>query len=141
MSKDEQLKQIIKNLYDGLDSAALIFTNQDGSLNVVREEQSSYTFLVYNKECEFNVLLNKFKEQGYLVDLDIFKGLIPARDLIKVDVINKTVTRPLIVSVNHYLYLREKASILLSDAIDAFDEIVINQNKELLESFIQKRQK
>ena len=53
--------------------------------------------------------------------------------------INKTVTRPLIVSVNHYLYLREKASISLSDAIDAFDEIVINRNKESLESLIQKR--
>lgn len=52
MNKDEQLKQIIENLYNGFDSAALLSTNKDGSLNLVREESSNSSFVMFDSECE-----------------------------------------------------------------------------------------
>lgn len=139
MNKDEQLKQVIKNLYDGFDSAALLSTNKDGSLTVVREEKSNYSFLVFDSECDFQILLKKLEVAGYSVDIDTFHGLIPARDLIKVDVANKTVTRPLVVSINHYHYLQRTESIKLADILGNFDELVINENKELADSLCQYR--
>ena len=139
MDKDEQLKQVIKNLYDGFDSAALLSTNKDGSLNVVTEECSNYSFIAFDSECDFQILLKKLEEFGYSIDIDTFRGLIPARDLIKVDVANKTVTRPLVVSINHYHYLQRTESIKLADALGNFDELVINENKELADSLCRYR--
>ena len=137
MNKEKQLKEIIKNLCDGSDSAALLSVNKDGSLNVVKEEKSNYSFIVYDKERVFEPLLSEFKKLGYLIDLDTVRGLIPGYDLIKVDVINKTITRPLVVSPNHYSYLRGKESVLLIDAINYFDEVVVKKNTSLAESLRQ----
>ena len=137
MNNDEKLKQIIEALYAGFDSAALLSVNKDGSLNVIKEEKSSYDFVVYEKHCEFDCVINKLKELGYEVDLDTFRGLIHVRDLIKVDVANKRVTRPLIVSPNHYHHLRDEGSILLIDLMNNFEEVVIKENKALLESLTQ----
>lgn len=139
MDKDEQLKQIIKNLYDGFDSAALLSTNKDGSLNVVTEECSNYRFIAFDSECDFQILLKKLEVAGYSIDIDTFRGLIPARDLIKVDVSNKTATRPLVVSINHYHYLQRTESIKLADVLANFDELVINENKKLADSLCQYR--
>ena len=136
---DEQLKQIIKMLYDGLDSAALLSVNKDGSLNVVKEEQSNYSFVVFDRERDFQILLDKLQAIGYSVDMDSFRGLIRARDLIKVDVINKTVTSPMVVSPNHYHYLQRTDSITIADVLNNFDEIVINKNKKLADSLYQYR--
>ena len=136
---DEQLKQIIKMLYDGLDSAALLSVNKDGSLNVVKEEQSNYSFVVFDRERDFQILLDKLQAIGYSVDMDSFRGLMRARDLIKVDVINKTVTRPMVVSPNHYHYLQRTDSITIADVLNNFDEIVINKNKKLADSLYQYR--
>ncbi len=137
MNKDEQLEQVIKALYDGLDSAALLSVNEDGSLNVVKEEKSNYSFIVYDKERVFEPLLSEFKKLGYFIDLDTVRGLIPGFELIKVDVVNKTITRPLVVSINHHKYLIEKESILLLDAANNFDELVVKENKDLAESLCQ----
>ena len=131
MNKEKQLEQIIKALYSGLDSAALISVNKDGSLNVEREEQSDYSFVVFDETRSFKSLLDKLEELGYSIDLDTFHGLIPGRELIKVDVTNRTVTRPMVVSINHHQYLMKKGSILIDDVLNAFDEIVINKNKSL----------
>ena len=139
MDKDEQLKQIIKNLYDGFDSAALLSANKDGSLTVVREEKSNYSFVVFDSECDFQILLKKLEVAGYSIDIDTFRGLIPARDLIIVDVANKTITRPLVVSINHYHYLQRTESIKLVDVLGNFDELVMNENKELADSLCQYR--
>ena len=139
MNNDEKLKQIIEALYAGFDSAALLSIDKDGSLNVIKEEKSSYDFIVYEKHCDFEELINKFIDLGYEVDLDTFRGLIHVCDLIKVDVANKRVTRPLIVSPNHYHYLRDEGSILLVDLLNNFDEVVIKENKALLESLTQGR--
>ena len=137
MNKEEQLKEAMKSLYAGLDGAALLSTNEDGSLNVIREEQSDYSFVVFDSNCKFDVLLDKFKQLGYVIDLDTYRGLIPPRDLIRVDITHKTISRPLVVSINHYNYLREKESILVEDVLNAFDEMVINKNKTLLDSLYQ----
>ena len=137
MNKEKELKEIIKNLYEGFDSAALFLSNKDGSLKVVKEEQSSCSFIVYEENNHFEPLLDEFKKLKYLIDLKNYKGLIPGLDLIKVDVINKIVTRPLVVSPNHYCYLREKESILLIDVINNFDEMVNKKNKSLIESLYQ----
>lgn len=139
MNQDEQLKQIIENLRKGFDGTALVSFNEDGSLNVQTEKNSEYSFIVYDETSEFNVLLDKLKEQGYSIDLETFRGLIPGREVIKVDVIKKAVTRPMIVGVNHYLYLRRTESILLKDAIENFEEIVVKQNKKLADSLHQNR--
>lgn len=137
MNKEKELKEIIKNLYEGFDSAALFSSNKDGSLKVVKEEQSSCSFIVYEENYHFEPLLDEFRKLNYLIDLKNYKGLIPGLDLIKVDGINKTVTRPLVVSINHYCYLREKESILLIDVINNFDEMVNKKNKSLIESLYQ----
>ena len=60
--------------------------------------------------------------------------------LLKIDVANKIVNKPLIVSVNHFIYLNEIDSILLDDVINSFDELVINQNKSLAYSLRQNSQ-
>lgn len=137
MNKEKELKEIIKNLYEDFDSAALFSSNKDGSLKVVKEEQSSCSFIVYEENYHFEPLLDEFRKLNYLIDLKNYKGLIPGLDLIKVDVINKIVTRPLVVSPNHYCYLREKESILLIDVINNFDEMVNKKNKSLIESLYQ----
>ena len=137
MNKEKELKEIIKNLYEGFYSAALFSSNKDGSLKVVKEEQSSCSFIVYEENNHFEPLLDEFKKLKYLIDLKNYKGLIPGLDLIKVDVINKIVTRPLVVSPNHYCFLREKESILLIDVINNFDEMVNKKNKSLIESLYQ----
>lgn len=137
MNKEKELKEIIKNLYEDFDSAALFSSNKDGSLKVVKEEQSSCSFIVYEENYHFEPLLDEFRKLNYLIDLKNYKGLIPGLDLIKVDVINKIVTRPLVVSPNHYCYLREKESILLIDVINNFDEMVNKKNKPLIESLYQ----
>ena len=137
MKNDEQLERVIKALYDGLDSAALLSVNEDGSLNVVKEEKSNYSFIVYDKERVFEPLLSEFKKLGYFIDLDTVRGLIPGFELIKVDVVNKTITRPLVVSINHHKYLIEKESILFNDAINYFDEVVVKENTVLAESLRQ----
>ena len=137
MNDEERLKKIIESLYAGFDSAALLIVDKDGSLNVIKEEKSSYDFIVYEKHSDFEELINKFIDLSYEVDLDTFRGLIHVCDLIKVDVANKRVTRPLIVSPNHYHYLRDEGSILLIDLIDNFDEVVIKENKALLEPLTQ----
>ena len=141
MNNDEKLKHIIEALYAGFDSATLLSVNKDGSLNVIKEEKSGHDFIVYEEHCEFEELINKFIELGYQVDLDTFRGLIHVRDLIKVDVANKRVTRPLIVSPNHYHHLRDEGSILLVDLLNNFDEVVINKNKSLAESLTQGSEK
>lgn len=137
MNKEKQLKQIIKNLCDGSDSAALLSFDKDGSLKVVKEKKSSYSFIVFDEKCLFEPLLNEFRKLRYFIDLDSFKGLIPGKDLIKVDISKKTITRPMVVSPNHYSYLRGKESILLIDAINYFDEVVVKENTVLAESLRQ----
>ena len=92
------------------------------------EEQSDYSFIVFDEERDFEILLRKLEGLGYLFDLDTFHGLIPARDLIKVDIANKNVKRPMVVSVNHHRYLRQSESILMSNAMELFDEIVVKKN-------------
>lgn len=137
VKKDEQLNQIIKDLCDGLNSAALMSVNKDGSLNVVKEERPNYSFIVFDSKHDFQNLLNKLQAVGYSIDIDTYRGLIPAYDLLKVDVFNKTVSRPVIVSMNHYRYLERTESITLADVLINFDELVISENKELAASLRQ----
>ena len=139
MNQDKQLKQIIEKLCKNFDGTALVSFNKDGSLNIETEPKSEYSFVVYDENSEFTGLLDKLKEIGYSIDLETFRGLIPGREVIKVDVAKKAVTRPMIVGVNHYIYLRRTESILLKDAIDNFEEIVVKQNKELADSLRQKK--
>ena len=60
-------------------------------------------------------------------------GLTPCfgKCFLKVDVTNKKVFLPLIVAVKHFEYLRDEESILISDVLDNFEELVINKNKKL----------
>ena len=83
-----------------------------------------------------NNLQIRFNELGYLLDLDKIPGLTPCfpKCLLKVDVINKKVSYPLIISVRHFEHLRDEASILILDVFDNFDEIVTNKNKGLADS-------
>lgn len=137
MNKDEQLKQIIKDLCDGFNSAVLMFVNKDGSLNVVKEKRSNYIFIVFDGKHDFQNLLNKLQAVGYSIDIDTFRGLIPTHVFLKVDVFNKTVSRPVVVSMNHYHYLERTESITLADVLINFDELVISENKELAVSLCQ----
>ena len=139
MNQEEQLKQIIERLYKGFDGTALVSFNKDGSLNIETEKKSEYSFIVYDENSEFTGLLDKLKEAGFSIDLETFRGLIPGREVLKVDVAKQAVTRPMIVGVNQYIYLRRTESILLKDAIDNFEEIVVKQNKELANSLRQNR--
>ena len=120
MNKDKQLKQTI---------------NKDGSLKVIKEEQ--YSFIVrFDGSKKMNDLLIKFNELGYSIDLEVYGSITPCfpRYLLRVDVNNKEVSYPQIVSVRHFEYLRDEASILISDVFDNFDEIVTKKNKELADS-------
>ena len=137
MNKNKQLEQVVRNLCDGVDSAALLSINEDGSMNIVEEKQSDYDVEVYDEHCNFNELVLKLKALGYSIDLDTYRGLIPAGDVIKINVSKKTVTRPMVVSPNHYFHLRDKGTILATDLLDNFDEIVIKKNKELASSLYQ----
>ena len=140
MNKDQQLEQIIKGLYEGFSGAALASPNKDGPLSVEIEEQSDYSFIVFDEERDFEILLRKFEGLGYSFDLDTFHGLIPTRDLIKVDIANKNVKRPMAVSVNHHRYLRQSEFIIMSDAMESFDEIVVKMN-DVLAGLLHKYQK
>ena len=93
--------------------------------------------MVFDETRSFKSLLSKLEEFGYSIDLDTFRGLIPGRELIKVDVTNRTVTRPMVVSINHHQYLMKKGSILIDDVLNSFDEIVVNKNKSLADSLLQ----
>ena len=137
MNENDQIMEIVKNLRKEKNTIALVHANEDGSIDVRVEEKSDYSFLVCDESCEFPVLLEKLEQSGYSFDLDAFRGLIPARNLIKVDITNKTVSRPMIVGINHWYYLRKEESILLNDAINSFDQIVVKQNKELAQSLHQ----
>lgn len=141
MDEEEKLKQIIKNLYEGFDGAALISNNKDGSVKVAKEKPSEYSFVVFDHDKEFKGLLDKLKDLGYSIDLDTVPGLIPGKDLIRVDVSHKTVTRAMVVSINHYKLLQDSESILLEDVLTNFDEIVMNTNKELVDSLYQFRKR
>ena len=57
--------------------------------------------------------------------------------LIRIDITNKRLAYPLIVSVRHFEYLRDEESILIGDVLNNFDELVINQNKSLADSLSQ----
>lgn len=46
MNKNKRLRQTIKNVYNGIDSATLLSANKDGSLKVIKEERSKYSFIV-----------------------------------------------------------------------------------------------
>lgn len=140
MNKDKRLKQTVNDVCSGTSSAAFISVDKDDDLNITKETPSNYCFVVSGLNSE---LLDKFKRLGYSIDLE-FRGAISQAIhpdfLIRVDVTNKTITRPVIVSVNHFVYLRDIDSILLEDVFKAFDELVINQNKELVNSLRQKSQ-
>ena len=143
MKKNKQLKQTAKEIHDGIISAASISVNDDGSLNVVKEPCSKYSFIVrFVSEDKLNILLTKLYELGYLIDLETKHGYSKhfPDSLLKIDVANKIVNKPLIVSVNHFIYLNEIDSILLDDVINSFDELVINQNKSLAYSLRQNSQ-
>ena len=138
MDKDELLKQTIESICNGSSETALISCDSDGSLNLVTEKKSEFSFTVCDDSTGFEVLLNKLKELGYTIDLNTFRGIIAIRCVIKVDVANKRVTRPCVVSAYHYLFLQKIDSILITDVINSFEELVINQNKKLADSLRQK---
>ena len=137
MKKNDQIKEIIKNLCENKDGSSLISFNEDGSLNIKKDEQSDYSFVVFDEHREFKGLLDKLLTMGYSFDLDTHPAIFHGLDLIRIDVSNKTVTRVLIVSIRHYLHLKSKGSILLKDVLDNFEEIVINKNKALAYSLYQ----
>ena len=137
MTENEQLLQLIDNLREDKSGTALISINEDGSFNVTKEEKTDYGFIVFENDGNFEPLLTKLVEQGYSLDIKTFHGLIPARDLIRVDATHKAVKRPLIVGLNHYRYLKTKESILLIDVLNAFDELIVKKNKELANSLAQ----
>lgn len=137
MKKNNQIKEIIKNLCENKDGAVLISFNEDGSLNIKKDEQSDYSFVVFDDHQEFKGLLDKLLTMGYSFELDTYAGIIPGLDLIRIDVSDKTVTRVLIVGLRHHLYLQTRGSILLKDVLHNFEEIVINKNKALAYSLYQ----
>lgn len=141
MKDKKQFKKNIKEVFDGLDGAALISFNQDGSMNVMKDEKTNYSFLIYDKEGKFNEILNRFYCLGYSINLNTYRGLGRPQDLIKVDVDNKKIVRPMIVSPNHYKYLVNDESILIENAISNFDELVIECNKQLANSLCQYKQR
>ena len=134
---NEKARQIFESLQNG---PVLIIP--DGK--IVKENASSFSFVVLaNDEDQRNRLIDLFRKQEYSIDLETLPGLSGyfPQLLFKVDVQNKKVTNPLIVSVRHFEYLRDKESILAVDVLDNFDELVIKQNKKLAESLVQYNKK
>ena len=130
MEKDEKLEAIAKALYENLSTPSLVYF-ENGNAKVIRETESNYNFVVNYKEKDITDLLKKFRELNYSVDLETFKGLGMPVGLLTVDVSNKQIRVPMIVSANHAHYLYKEASILLQDVFDNFDELVVRGNKEL----------
>ena len=130
---NETTRQVIESLRDGP-----VFVTPDGK--IVKETPSLFSFTVLTKnEEQRKSLVNKLKSLDYLVDLEKLPGLSRyfPQIFLKVDVENKTATNPLIVSINHFNYLREKESILAKDVLANFDELILNQNAELADSLVQ----
>ena len=135
---DKKLEQLLKQAYDNLkEGPTLIVPGKDHKLKVIHEKQSEFSFIVYDPENSFKDLLPKLEELGYEVDLEHYRGLFRCGFLIKVDVTNKKAGNPMIVGINHLHYLRDDESILVEDVLDNFEEIIVNENHELMESLIQ----
>ena len=141
MKNKRNLNQTARQVFESLQDGPVLIT-PDGQ--IVKENASSFSFTVFaNNEDERNKLVDLFRKQDYSIDLEALPGLSGyfPQLLFKVDVQNKRVTNPLIVSVRHYEYLRDKESILAVDVLDNFDELVIKQNKKLAESLVQYNKK
>ena len=134
---NETARQVFQSLQDGP-----VLITPDGK--IVKENASSFSFTVFaNNEDERNKLVQLLKKQDYSIDLETLPGLSRyfPQLLLKVDVQNKRVTNPLIVSVRHFEYLRDKESILGEDVLNNFEELLLKQNKELAESLTQYNKK
>ena len=119
------------------DGPVLLIPNSDDSFTVIQETSSDYSFIVLDWNSGFDSLLDKFKKLNYSIDIDSYPGLIRPKELLIVDITNKEIRRPLVVSLNHLNYLINHESILINDVIDNFDELIVNKNKSLLESLCQ----
>ena len=135
---DKKLEQLLKQAYDNLkEGPTLIVPGENGEHKVIHEKQSEFSFIVHDPDNHFKDLLLKLEELGYQIDLEHYKGLFRCGFLIKVDVANKKVGNPMIVGINHLHYLRDDESILVEDVLNNFEEIIVNENHELMESLIQ----
>ena len=141
MKNKRNLNETARQVFESLQDGPVLIT-PDGK--IVKENQSSFSFIVLaNDEKQRNRLVELFKKQDYSNDLETLPGLSGyfPQLFLKVDVLNKRVTNPLIVSVRHYEYLREKESVLGEDVLNNFEELLIKQNKELAESLVQYNKK
>lgn len=141
MKNKRNLNKTARQVFESLQDGPVLIT-PDGK--IVKENASSFSFTVLaNDEDQRNKLVGIFKKQDYSIDLETLPGLSGyfPQLLFKVDVQNKRVTNPLIVSVRHFEYLRDKESILMEDVLNSFDELVIKQNKKLAESLVQYNKK
>ncbi len=141
MKNKRNLNKTARQVFESLQDGAVLIT-PDGQ--IVKENQSAFSFTVLaNNEDERNKHLQLLKKQDYLIDLETLPGLSGyfPQLLFKVDVQNKKVSNPLIVSVRHFEYLRDKESILGEDVLNNFDELLIKQNKKLAESLVQYNKK
>ena len=137
--KEKDIKVVIKQMYEGLENGPVLLT-PDG--NVVKEKTSSFRFVVKLGNDEQNKkLIEHLKKLKYSIDFETKPGLTPffGNRLVRIDVANKRVGYPLIVSVRHFEYLRDKESILVADVLNNFDELIINKNKALANSLCQWR--
>ena len=141
MKNKRNLNETARQVFESLQDGPVLIT-PDGQ--IVKENASSFSFTVFtNNEDERNKLVQLLKKQDYSIDLETLPGLSGyfPQLLLKVDVQNKRVTNPLIVSVRHYEYLIDKESILAVGVLNNFDELVIKQNKKLAKSLVQYNKK
>lgn len=141
MKNKRNLNETARQVFESLQDGPVLIT-PDG--RIIKENPSSFSFTVLaNDEDQRNRLVELLKKQDYSFDLETLPGLSGyfPQLLFKVDVQNKRVTNPLIVSVRHYEYLRDKESILAVDVLNNFDELVLKQNKKLAESLVQYKKK
>ena len=141
MKNKRNLNETARQVFESLQDGPVLIT-PDGQ--IVKGNASSFSFIVLaNDEDQRNKLVQLLKKQDYSIDLETLPGLSGyfPQLLFKVDVQNKRVTNPLIVSVRHFEYLRDKESILAVDVLNNFDELGIKQNKELAESLVQYNKK
>lgn len=141
MKNKRNLNETARQIFESLQNGPVLLT-PDGK--IVKENASSFSFTVLaNDEDQRNKLVQLLKKQDYSIDLETLPGLSGyfPQVLLKVDVQNKRITNPLIVSVRHFEYLRDKESILMEDVLNSFDELVVRKNKKLAESLAQYNKK
>lgn len=135
--KEEELKRA-KEICDTIKSSGfkttLMYKNETGDISIIVDNTADINVLIKDENKSFEPLLSKLKELDYSIDLNTPHGLGCVPYLIRADLINKTVKRPFLASVNHLQYLMNEESVLLKDAVDNFDEIFISKNENLIES-------